>query len=237
MWHKGFGGIFSCISLTLDVSTYYQTELNKSLSVSIGKENLNCLQKKSVSSRDEVKYQTDLSTFGNNEIDEEASIQSATVHNEGHEATRHAGTEVSPEQHHPEDGAKCEDRDISWEGLRNNNTAEDGGGNCSDKEENITQPENGKTNEEFEEEERKQEICKPPNVDEEESVQEPYTDRMSCNNSYSGEPSSEVNDDEAQKKSVSNEMKQHTAENKCETYRSNTEGVETTTELCEMPEV
>ncbi|OXB73557.1 UNVERIFIED_CONTAM: hypothetical protein H355_006566 [Colinus virginianus] len=217
-------------------SSYYQTELNKSLPVSIRKENLNCLQKKSISSRDEVKQQTDLSTSGNNEIDEEASIQSSAVHNEGHEASRDAGTEVSPQQHHPEDGAKCEDRDTSWEGLKNNNTAEDGGGNCSDKEENITQPENGKTNEEFEEEERKQEICKPPSVDEEESVQEPYTDRMSCNNFHSGEPSSEVNDDEAQKINVNNEMNQHTAESKCETYQSNTEGVETTTELCEMPE-
>lgn len=197
---------------------------------------MNYLQKKSVSNRDETKHQTNLSTSDNNEIDEEASIQSSFVHNEGHEATRDAGTEVSPEQQHPEDNEKCEDTDISREGLKNNNTAEDSEENCTNKED-VTQPENGKTNLEFEEEDRKQEICKQSNVDEEESVEELYPDRRSCNHYYSGEPSNQVNDDEGQRINVNNEMNQHTAENKCETYQSDTEGVETTPEPCEMPEV
>lgn len=195
---------------------------------------MNYLPKKSVSNRDEIKHQTNLSTSDNNEIDEEASIQSSFVHNESHEATRDAGTEVSPEQQHPEDNGKCEDADISREGLKSNSTAEDGEENCSNKEEDVAQPENRKTNEEFEEEDRKQEICKQSNADEEESVEELYPDRRSCNHFYSGEPSNQVNDDEGQR---IKEMNQHTAENKCETYLSDTEGVETTPKPCEMPEV
>lgn len=198
---------------------------------------MNYLQKKSVSNRDGIKHQTDLSTSGNNEIDEEASIQSSIVHNEGHEATRNAGTEVSPEQQHPEHNEKCKDTDISLEGLKNNNTAEDSEEYCGDKEQNITQPENGKTNEEFGDQDRKQEIFKQSSVDEEQSVEKLYSNRMSCSHFYAGEPSNQVNDDEAEKINVNNEMNQHTSENKCETYRSNTERVETTPELCEMPEV
>ncbi|KAM6213065.1 centrosomal protein of 290 kDa [Sarcoramphus papa] len=215
-------------------STCDQTELTKSVPISKQKY-LNSLQKKSVSNRDEVKHQTNHRITDGNEIDEEADMQTCIMHNEGHEATADASTEVSPEQH-PEDSEKCKDTDISREGLKNKNIAEVGKENCSEKEENITQPENGKLNEEFEEEERKQEILKHSNVDEEESVEEPDTDRMSCNQSDSGEPSNQANDYEAEKINVNNEMNQHTAEDKHETYQSGAEGVETTPEFCEMPE-
>ncbi|KAM6286354.1 centrosomal protein of 290 kDa [Spheniscus humboldti] len=216
-------------------STCDQTELTNSVPISISKQKyLNSLQKKSISSRDEIKHQTNHSITDGNEIDEEAHVQTRIMHNEGHEPTVNASTEVSPEQH-PEDSEKCKDTDISREGLKNKNIAEADEENCSEKEENITQPENGKFNEEFEEEERKQEILKQSNVDEEESVEEPYTDRMSCNQSDSGEPSNQANDYEAEKINVNNEMNQHTAEDKHETYQSGTDGVETTPEFCEMP--
>ncbi|XP_040413951.1 centrosomal protein of 290 kDa isoform X2 [Cygnus olor] len=217
-------------------STCYQIELTNSVPVSISKqEYLNYLQKKPISNRDEIKHQTNLRITGGNEIDEEAGIQTFIVHNEGCEATKDASAEVSSEQH-PEDNEQCKDTDISWEGLKNTNKAEDVGENQSDKKENITQPENGKNNEEFEEQERKQEICKQSNVDGKKSVEEPYIDRMSCNQSDSGEPSNQANNYEAEKINVNNEMNQHTPENKCETYRSGTEGVVITPELCEMPE-
>ncbi|XP_075564626.1 centrosomal protein of 290 kDa isoform X11 [Pelecanus crispus] len=217
------------------LSTCDQTELTKSVPISISKQKyLNFLQKKSVSNRDEIKHQTNHSITDGNEIDEEADMQTCIVHNEGHEATADTSTEASPEQH-PEDSEKRKDTDVSREGLKNKNIAEADEENCSEKEENITQPENGSFNEEFEEEERKQEIVKQSNVDEE-SVEEPYTDRMSCNQSDSGEPSNQANDYEAGKIDVNNEMNQHTAEDKHETYRSGTEGVETTPEFCEMPE-
>ncbi|KAM6146478.1 centrosomal protein of 290 kDa isoform 6-T6 [Phoenicopterus ruber ruber] len=212
-------------------STCDQTELTNSVPVSISKQKcLNSLQKKSISNRDEIKHQTNHSITDGNEIDEEADMQTCIMHNEGHEATADASTEVSPEQH-PEDSEKCEDTDTSREGLENKNVAEADEDNCSEKEESITHPENGKLNEEFEEEERKQEILK-----QEESVEEPYADRMSCNQSDSGEPSNQAHDYEAEKINVYNEMNQHTAEDKHETYRSGTEGVETTPEFCEMPE-
>nr|XP_047916994.1 centrosomal protein of 290 kDa isoform X4 [Anser cygnoides] len=217
-------------------STCYQIELTNSVPVSISKqEYLNYLEKKPISNRDEIKHQTNLRITGGNEIDEKAGIQTLIVHNEGCEATKDASAEVSSEQH-PEDNEQCKDTDISWEGLKNTNKAEDVEENQSDKKENITQPENGKNNEEFEEQERKQEICKQSNVDEKKSVEEPYIDRMSCNQSDSGEPSNQANNYEAEKINVNNEMNQHTPENKCETYRSGTEGVVITPELCEMPE-
>ncbi|KAK4831913.1 hypothetical protein QYF61_020060 [Mycteria americana] len=217
-------------------STCDQTDLTKSVPSSISKQKyLNSLQKKSISNRDEIKHQTNHSITDGNEIDEEADMQTCIMHNESHEATVDASTEVSPEQH-PEDSEKCKDTDMSREGLKNKNLAEADEENCSENEENITQTENGKFNEEFEEEERKQEILKQSNVDEEESVEEPYTDRMSCNQSDSGEPSNQANDYEAEKINVNNEMNQHTAEDEPETYQSGTEGVETTPEFCEMPE-
>ncbi|XP_068256860.1 centrosomal protein of 290 kDa isoform X3 [Nyctibius grandis] len=211
------------------LSTCDQTELTKSIPISISKQKyLNSLQKKSISNRDEIKHQTNHRITDGNEIGEEADMQTCIMHNEGHEATADANTEVSPEQH-PEDSEKCKDTDIS------KNTAEADEENCSEKEENITQPENGKLNEEFEKEERKQEILKQSNVDEE-SVEEPYTDRMSCNRSDSGEPSNQANDYEAEEINVNNEMNQHIAEDKHETYQSGTERVETTPDFCEMPE-
>lgn len=208
----------------------YQTELTNSVPVSISKqEYLNYLQKKPISNRDEIKHQTNLRITGGNEIDEEAGIQTCIVLNEGCEVTKDASAEVFSEQH-PEDNEQCKGTDICWEQLK----AEE---NHSDKEENTTQPENGKNNEDFEEQERKKETCKQSNVDEEKSVEEPCTDRMSCNQSDSGEPSNQANNYEVGKINVNNEMNQHTPENKCETYRSGTEGVVMTPELCEMPKV
>ncbi|XP_063178900.1 centrosomal protein of 290 kDa [Chroicocephalus ridibundus] len=217
-------------------STCDQTELTKSVPISISKQKyLNSLQKKSLSNRDEIKHQTNHSITDGSEIDEEAGMQTCIMYNEGHEATVDASTEVSPELQ-LEDSKKCKGADISREGLKNKNIAQADEENCSEKEENITQPENGKLNEEFEEEERKQEILQQSNVDEEESVEEPFTDRMSCNQSDSGELSNQANDYEAEKINMNNEMNQHTAEDKRETYRSGTERHETTPELCEMPE-
>ncbi|XP_049648381.1 centrosomal protein of 290 kDa isoform X1 [Accipiter gentilis] len=215
-------------------STCDQSELTKSVRISKQKY-LNSLQKKPISNRDEIKHQTNHSITDGNEIDEEADTQTCIMHNEGHEATADASTEASPENH-PEDGEKCKDTDISREEPENKNVAEADEENCIETEENITQPENGKLNEEFEEEERKQEILKHSNVDEEESVEEPDTGRMSCNQSDSGEPSNQANDYEAEKINVNNEMNQRTAEDKHETYQSGTEGLETTPEFCEMPE-
>ncbi|XP_064306563.1 centrosomal protein of 290 kDa isoform X2 [Phalacrocorax carbo] len=216
-------------------STCDQSELTKSVPISISKQKyLNCLQKESISNRDEIKHQTNHSITDGNEIDEEADVQRCMMHNEGHEAPADASTEVSLEQH-PEDSEKCEDTDISREGLKNKNIAEADVENCSEKDRNITQPENGKFTVEFEKEERKQEIFKQPNVDEEESLEKPYTDRMNCNQSDSGEPSNQANDYEAEKINVNNGMDQHTAEDKYETYSSGVEGIETTPELCEMP--
>lgn len=221
----------------LNQSTYDQTELTKPVPSSISKQKyLNSLQKKSISNRDEIKHQTNCSITDGNEIAEEADMQTSIMHNEDHEATADASTEVSSEQH-PEDSEKWKDTDISREGLKNENIAEADEENCSEKEENTPQPENGKLNEEFEEEERKQEILKQSNIDEEESIEEPFTDRMSSNQSDSGELSNQANDCEAEKINLNNEMNQHTAEDKHETYRSGTEGVETTLEFCEMPEV
>ncbi|XP_054053110.1 centrosomal protein of 290 kDa-like isoform X3 [Rissa tridactyla] len=217
-------------------STCDQTELTKSVPISISKQKyLNSLQKKSLSNRDEIKHQTNHSITDGSEIDEEAGMQTCIMYNEGHEATVDASTEVSPELQ-LEDSEKCKAADTSREGLKNKNIAEADEENCSEKEENITQPENGKLNEEFEEEERKQEILQQSNVDEEESVEEPFTDRMSCNQSDSGELSNQANDYEAEKINMNNEMNQHTAEDKRETYRSGTERHETTPEFCEMPE-
>ncbi|XP_055567760.1 centrosomal protein of 290 kDa isoform X1 [Falco cherrug] len=218
------------------LSTCDQTELTKSVPISIGKQKfLNSLQKKFISNRDEIKHQTNHSITDGSGIDEEADVQTSIMHKEGHDATADASTEVSPEQH-PEDSEKCKDTDISREGLKNKSIAEADEENCSEKEENTTQTENGKLNEEFEEEERKQEILKQSNVDEEEGVEEHDTDRMSCNQSDSGQPSNQANGYETEKINVNNEMNQPTAEDKYETYRSCTEGVETTPEFCEMPE-
>ncbi|KAM9579223.1 centrosomal protein of 290 kDa [Guaruba guarouba] len=216
-------------------STGDQTELSESVPVSISnKKHLNSLQKQSVSSRNEIKHLTNHSITDDNEIDEEADMQTCVMPNEGHEATMDASTEVSPEQH-PGDSEKCEDTDISREGLKNKNIDEADEEKCSEKEENITQPENGKLNEEFEEE-RKQEILKQSNAAGDESVEEPDTDRMSCNLSDAGEPSNQANDYEALKVNVNNEMNERIAEDKHETYQSGTEGLETTADLCEMPE-
>ncbi|XP_065485981.1 centrosomal protein of 290 kDa isoform X3 [Caloenas nicobarica] len=182
-------------------STCDQTELTNSVPISISKQKyLNSLQKKAISNRDEIKHHTNYRIGDGNEIDEEADIQTCIMHDEGHEATADASTEVSPEQH-PEESEKCKDTDISREGLKNKNIADEE--NFSEKEENVIQPENGKLNEEFEEEERKQEILKQSNADEEEGVEEPYTDRMSCNQSDSGEPSSQAKGCEAEKKNTS----------------------------------
>ncbi|XP_028939878.1 centrosomal protein of 290 kDa, partial [Antrostomus carolinensis] len=216
-------------------STCDQTELTKSFPISISKQKyLNSLQKKSISNRNEIKLQTNYSIINSNEIDEEADMQTCIMHNEDHEATVDASTEVSPEQH-PEDSEKCKDTDISREGLKNKNIAEADEDNCSEKEENIMQPESGKLNGRFEEE-RKQEILKQSHVDEEESVEEPYADRMSCNPSDSGEPSNQANNYAAEEINVNNERNQHTAEDEHETYQSVTEGVEITPEFCEMLE-
>ncbi|KAM6302189.1 centrosomal protein of 290 kDa isoform 1-T1 [Podargus strigoides] len=216
-------------------STCNQTELTKSDPISISKQKyLNSFQKKCISNRDEIKHQTNHSITDGSEIDEETGMQTCIMQNKGHEATADASTEVSPEQH-PDDSEKYKDTDISREGLKNKNVAAANEENCSGKEENATQPESGKLTEEFEKEERKQEILKQSNVDEEESVEEPYADRMSCNQSGSEEPSNQANDYEAAKTNMNNEVRQHTAEDKRETYRSGTEGVETSPEFCEMP--
>lgn len=211
----------------LNQSTCDQTELTKSVPITVSKQKyLNFLHKKSISNRDEIKHQTNNSVTDGSEIDEDADMQTSIMHNEGQEAAADASREVSPEQHH-EDSEKCKDTDISREGKEN----------CSEKEENITQPENGKVNEKCEEKERKQEIFKQSNMDEEECVEEPDTDRMSCYQSDSGEPPNQANGCEADKINMNNEMNPHTAENKQENDRSCTEGVETTPEFCEMPEV
>ncbi|XP_065525954.1 uncharacterized protein LOC136009716 [Lathamus discolor] len=224
-----------CI-FNLHQSTGDQTELSKSVLVSISKQKyLNSLQKQSVSSRNEIKHLTNHSITDDNEIDEEADMQTCILPNEGHEATTDASTEVSPQQH-PEDSEKCKDTDISREGLKNKNRGEADEENCSDKEENITQPENEKLNEEFEEE-KKQEILKQSNAAWDESVEEPDTDRMSCNLSDAGEPSNQANDCEALKVNVNSEMNERIAEDKHETYQSDKDRLGTTAELCEMPEV
>ncbi|XP_027510014.1 centrosomal protein of 290 kDa isoform X5 [Corapipo altera] len=211
-----------------------QTKVTESVPITVSKQKyLNYLQKKSVLSRDEMKHQANNSITDGNEIDEEAHTETCIMHNKGQEATADASTEVSPEQH-PEESEKWKDTDFSTEVLENKNIPEYDKENCSEKEENITQPEKGKVNEECEEE-SKQEIFKQSNVDEEEGVEEPDTDRMSCNQSDLGELSTQANDCEADKINVNNEMNQHTAENKHENYRSCTERVETTSEFCEMP--
>lgn len=220
----------------LHQSTGDQTEQSESVPVSIIKQKyLNTLQKQSVSSRNEIKHLTNHTITDDNEINEEADMQTCIMPNEGHEATTDASTEVSPEQH-PEGSEKCKDTDISREGLKNKNIDEADEENCNEKEENISQPENGKLNEEFEEE-RKPEILKQSNAAGDESVEEPDTDRMSCNLSDAGEPSNQASDLEALKVNVNNEMSECIAEDKHETYQSGTEGLETTAELCEMPEV
>ncbi|XP_041873534.1 centrosomal protein of 290 kDa isoform X2 [Corvus kubaryi] len=207
------------------LSTCDQTELTKSVPITVSKQKyLNFLHKKSLSNRDEIKHQTNNSVTDGSEVDEDADMQTSIMHNEGQEAAADASREVSPEQHH-EDSEKCKDTDISREGKEN----------CSEKEENITQPENGKVNEKCEEKERKQEIFKQSNVDEE-CVEDSDTDRMSCNQSDSGEHPNQANGCEADKINMNNEMNPHTAENKQENDRSCTEGVETTPEFCEMPE-
>ncbi|XP_071655842.1 centrosomal protein of 290 kDa isoform X2 [Patagioenas fasciata] len=213
-------------------STCDQTELTNSVPISKQKY-LSSLQRKAISNRDEIKHHTNYRIADGSEIDEEADMQTCIMHDEVHEATADASTEVCPEQH-PEESETCKDTDISREGLKNKNITDEE--NFSEKEENVTQPENGKLNEEFEEEERKQEILRQSNADEEGDVEEPYTDRMSCNQSDSGEPSNQAKGCEAEKKNVNNEMNQHTAEDKHETYPRGTEGVETTPEFCEMPE-
>ncbi|XP_032543397.1 centrosomal protein of 290 kDa isoform X2 [Chiroxiphia lanceolata] len=211
-----------------------QTKVTESVPITVSKQKyLNFLQKKSVSSRDEMKHQANNSITDGNEIDEEAHTQTCIMHNKGQEATADASTEVSPEQH-PEESEKWKDTDFSTEVLENKNIAEYDKENCSEKEENITQSEKEKVNEECEEE-SKQEIFKQSNVDEEEGVEEPDTDRMSCNQSDSGELPTQANDCEADKINVNNEINQHTAENKHENYRSCTGRVETTSEFCEMP--
>ncbi|XP_048157295.1 centrosomal protein of 290 kDa isoform X2 [Corvus hawaiiensis] len=207
------------------LSTCDQTELTKSVPITVSKQKyLNFLHKKSLSNRDEIKHQTNNSVTDGSEVDEDADMQTSIMHNEGQEAAADASREVSPEQHH-EDSEKCKDTDISREGKEN----------CSEKEENTTQPENGKVNEKCEEKERKQEIFKQSNVDEE-CVEDSDTDRMSCNQSDSGEHPNQANGCEADKINMNNEMNPHTAENKQENDRSCTEGVETTPEFCEMPE-
>ncbi|XP_017599407.1 PREDICTED: centrosomal protein of 290 kDa isoform X2 [Corvus brachyrhynchos] len=207
------------------LSTCDQTELTKSVPITVSKQKyLNFLHKKSISNRDEIKHQTNNSVTDGSEVDEDADMQTSIMHNEGQQAAADASREVSPEQHH-EDSEKCKDTAISREGKEN----------CSEKEENITQPENGKVNEKCEEKERKQEIFKQSNVDEE-CVEDSDTDRMSCNQSDSGEHPNQANGCEADKINMYNEMNPHTAESKQENDRSCTEWVETTPEFCEMPE-
>lgn len=221
----------------LNQSTCDQTELTKSVPITVSKKKyLNFLHKKSVSNRAEINHQTNKSIPDGSEVDEDADMQTCIMHNEGQEAAEDASREESPEQH-PEDSENLKDTDISREGLRNKIIAEADKENCGENEENITQPENGKVNEKCEEEERKQEIFKQSNVDEEECVEEPDADKMSCNQSDSGEPPNPARDCEADKTNQNNEMNQHIAENKQENDQSCTEGVETIPEFCEMPEV
>lgn len=223
----------------LTQSTSDQTELTKSVPITVSKKKyLNFLHKKSISNRDEITHQTNNRVTDGSEVDEDTEMQTCIMHNEGQEAAADVSREVSPEQH-PEDGEKYKDTDNSREGLNNKIITEAGKENCGEKEENFTQPENGKVNEkcEEEEEENKQEIFKQSNVDEEECVEEPDTDKMSCNQSDSGEPPNQANDCEAEKINKNNEMNQHTAENKQEDDGSCTERVETTPEFYEMPEV
>lgn len=221
----------------LTQSTCDQMELTKSVPITVSRQKyLNFLHKKSISNRDKTKHQTNNRVTDGSEVDEETDMHTCIMHNEGQEAAADASGEMSPEQH-PEDSEECKDTDISREGLKTKIIAEAGKENCSEKEENITQPENGKVNEKYEEEEKKQEIFKQSNVDEEECVEEPDTDKISCNQSDSGEPPNQADDCEAKKINMNNEMNQHTAENKQENDRSCTEGVETTPEFSEMPEV
>ncbi|XP_062348044.1 centrosomal protein of 290 kDa isoform X5 [Cinclus cinclus] len=218
------------------LSTCDQTELTKSVPITVSKQKyLNFLRKKSISNRDEIKYQTNNRVTDGSEVDEDTHMQTCIIHNEGQEAAADVSREVSPEQH-PEDSEQYKDTDNSREGLKTKMIAEAGKENCSEKEENITQPENGKVNEKCGEEERKQEIFKQSNVDEEECVEEPATDKMSCNQSDFGEPPNQANDCEAEKRNKNNEINQHTSENKQEDDQISTEGVETTPEFCEMPE-
>ncbi|KAL2309636.1 hypothetical protein Nmel_005852 [Mimus melanotis] len=208
------------------LNTCDQTELTKSVPITVSKQKyLNFLHKKSISNRDEIKHQTNNRVTDGSEVDEDTDMQTNIMYNEGQEAAADVSREMSPEQH-PEDSEKCKDTDNPREGKEN----------CGEKEENITQPENEKVNEKCEEEERKEEIFKQSNVDEEECVEEPDTDKMSCNQSDSGEPPNQTNDCEAEKINMNNEMNQHTAENKQEDDQSRTEGVETISEFCEMPE-
>ncbi|XP_041569302.2 centrosomal protein of 290 kDa isoform X3 [Taeniopygia guttata] len=217
-------------------STCDQTELTKSVPISFNKQKyLNFLHKKSISNRAEIKHQTNSRVTDGSEVDEDRDMKTCIVPNEGQEAAADVSREMSPEEH-PEDSEKCKDTEISREGLKTKIIAEAGKENCDEKEENITQPENGKVNEKYEEEDSKQEIFKQSNVDKEECLQEPYTEKMSCNRSDSGEPPNQANDCEAEKTNMNNEMNQHTAENKQENDQSCTEGVETTPEFGEMPE-
>ncbi|XP_053833170.1 centrosomal protein of 290 kDa isoform X2 [Vidua macroura] len=217
-------------------STCDQTELTKSVPITVSKQKyLNFLHKKSISNRAEIKHQTNNAVTDGSEVDEDTNMQTCIVSNEGQDAAADVSREVSPEEH-PEDSEKCKDTEISREGLKTKIIAEAGKENCGEKEENITQAENGRVNEKCEEEERKQEIFKQSNVDEEECVEEPDTEKMSCNQSDSGEPPNQANDCEAEKINTNNEMNQHTAENKQENDQSCAEGVETTPEFGEMPE-
>ncbi|XP_068792778.1 centrosomal protein of 290 kDa isoform X1 [Struthio camelus] len=176
-------------------TTCDQTDQTKSVPINISThKHLNYLQNKPISSRDKIKHQINLSVIDGNEIEEDADIP-----NKGHEATARASTEVFPEQQ-SEDSEKCKDLDIPREGSKSKAKAETDEQNCSDKEENITQPEKGKINEECEEgsDGRKQEICKQSNADEKESIEESCSERISCNQSDSGEPSNQANDYEGE---------------------------------------
>ncbi|XP_038009058.1 centrosomal protein of 290 kDa isoform X2 [Motacilla alba alba] len=217
-------------------STCDQTELTKSVPITVSKQKyLNYLHKKSISNRAKIKNQTNNRVTDGSEVDEDTDMQACIMPNEVQETAAEASREVSAEEH-PEGGEKCKDTEISREGLKTKIIAEAGKENYGEKEENITQPENGKDNEKCEEEERKQEIFKQSNVDEQECIEEPDADKMSCNQSDSGQPPNQANDCEAEKINMNNEMNQHTAENKQENDRSCTEGIETTPEFCEMPE-
>ncbi|XP_064011010.1 centrosomal protein of 290 kDa isoform X2 [Pogoniulus pusillus] len=205
-------------------STCDQTELPKALPSSVTKQKyLKFLQKKPLSNRDGIKPQNNPSTPNGSEIGEEADIRQ----NQVHEAAVDAGTEVSPEA-----SEMC--KDTSGEGLETKSRAEADEENCSEKEGNTTQPDNGKLSEEFEEKEKKQEILRQSNVDEEESLELPDADRISCNQPDSEEPSNQAAA-EASKMNVNGEMNPHTAEDKHQAHQSATEGDETTPELGEMP--
>lgn len=221
----------------LTQSTCDQTELTKSVPSTVSKQKyLHFLHKKTISNRAEIKHETNNRVTDGSETDEDTDMQACITPSEVQEAAAVVSREVSPEEH-PEDGEKCKDTEISREGLKTKIIAEAGKENCGEKEENITQPENGKVDEKCEEEERKQEIFKQANVNEEECLEEPDADKMSCNQSDSGQPPNQANDCEAEKINMNNEMNQHIAESKQENDRSCTEGIETTPEFCEMPEV